>query len=166
MTLNRGATLNSHTFSMETHWLVSITVMSQGVCVLDQSLKVSAPHSPNFPNVPTTLDLLFFPKQQFSNKKIDVLRKSFNWKLISASMSRDVQKPLFDFCMSQIITVLAGEIWISFSSHKIALCPKSPHFDGVTLSNFGCVYLIETHAQWSSHFRIRKREAVLCIAFS
>ena len=47
--LNSGATLNSHTFSMEeTHWLVSITAMLQVVCDLDQSLKVSAPHSRNF----------------------------------------------------------------------------------------------------------------------
>ena len=33
-------------FYMETHWLVSITVMSQGVCISDQSLKFSAPQPP------------------------------------------------------------------------------------------------------------------------
>ena len=59
VTLNSEVTLNSHVFSMETYWLVSITAMSQGVRVLDQSLKVSTPHSPNFLNVPITFDLLF-----------------------------------------------------------------------------------------------------------
>ena len=27
---------------------------------------------------------------------------------------------------------MAGEIWLSFSSHKISLCSKSPHFGGAT----------------------------------
>ena len=39
-----GTTWNSHTFSMETHW----TAMSQGVCDLDGSLKVSATPTPEF----------------------------------------------------------------------------------------------------------------------
>ena len=59
VTLNSEVTLNGHVFSMETYRLVSITAMSQGVCVLDQSLKISTPHSPNFLNVPITFDLLF-----------------------------------------------------------------------------------------------------------
>ena len=42
--------------------------MSQGVCDLDRSLKVSAPHPPNFLNFPTTFDILFLPKLQFSNE--------------------------------------------------------------------------------------------------
>ena len=42
-------------------------------------------------------------------EKFDVLRQSFDWKLLSPNVSRDVQKPLFDLCMSQIVTVLAGE---------------------------------------------------------
>ena len=40
-----GATLNSHTFSMETHCLVSITAMSQGVCVIDWRMLQSKPQS-------------------------------------------------------------------------------------------------------------------------
>ena len=41
--------------------------------------------------------------------------------------SRDMQKHLFDFCMPQIDTVLAGEIQISFSNYKISFCSKSSH---------------------------------------
>ena len=152
---------------LNTHWLVSITAMLQVVCVLDQSLKVSAPHSRNFLNIPTTFDLLFLSKQWFPNKKIwlvdVVLRWIFDRKLISPDAFRDVQKPLSDLCRSQFFIVLTGEgeIGISFSSHKISLCSKLPHFDGLTLNNFGCVYLKEMHAQWSSHFCIWKREAVV-----
>ena len=112
--------------------------MLQGVRVVDQSLKVSSHHSLNFLNVSMTFDLLFLPKRQFSDKKFNVLRWSFDRKLISPNMS-NVQKYLFDLGISQIVTVLGGKIWISFSNHKISLCSKSPYFDGVTLNNFGCV---------------------------
>ena len=91
MTLNSRVTLNSHTSSMEIHWLMSITAISQGVCVLDQSLKVSAlpPHYPNFLNMPTRLSNYFFClNNNFQMKKFDVLRKSFNWKLFSTNVSR------------------------------------------------------------------------------
>ena len=166
-TLNSGVTLNSHTFFKETHWLVSITAISQVTCVLGQLLKVSGPCSINFLNVATTFDILFLPKQQFSKEKIwlvdFVLRWSFDWKLTCPNVFRDVQKPLFDLCISQFVTVLTGEISISFSSHKILLCLKSPHSDGVTLNNFGFVYLTETRAEWNSHFRIWKREAVVVV---
>ena len=154
-----GATLNNHTFSMETHWLMSITAMSQGVCVLDQSLKVSVPHFSNFLNVPTTFELIFLAlNNNFQMRKFYVLRKSFNWKLISPNVSRDVQKPLFDLCMSHIVTILAGGI--TFSSDNISLCFVLFWWHGATLNNFGCVCLTETHAQWSSHFCISKRETV------
>ena len=84
MTLNSRVTLNSHTLSMETHWIVSIsiTTMSQDACVLDCSLKVSVPQLQNLWNVPTTFDLLFSPKQQFSNEKIWVLEKKLWLKVI------------------------------------------------------------------------------------
>ena len=55
-----GATLNSHTFSMENYGLVSITAMLQGVCILDSSLKVSAPQPTKFLNALTTFNLFFF----------------------------------------------------------------------------------------------------------
>ena len=55
-----GATLNSHTFSMKNYGLVSITAMLQGVCILDWSLKVSAPQPTKFLNALTTFNLLFF----------------------------------------------------------------------------------------------------------
>ena len=84
-TLNSGATLNNHTFS--------ITTMLQVVCVLDLSLKVSAPHSRNLLNVALmTFDLLYCClNNNFQTKKIDVLRRSFGWKLISPNVFRDVQ---------------------------------------------------------------------------
>ena len=44
--------------------------MSQDACVLDCTLKFSVPQPQDFLNVPTTLDLLFLPKQKFSNKTI------------------------------------------------------------------------------------------------
>ena len=101
---------------------------------------------------------IFCLNNNFETKQFDLLRQSFDWNLISPNISRDVQKPLIDLCMSQIVAVLAGEIWISFSSHRISLCSKSPHFDGANLNFFGCVYT--THAQWSSHFCIWERKAV------
>ena len=47
-----------------------------------------------------TFDLLFLLKQKFSNGKFDALRGSFDQKLISPTMSRDMQKPVFDFQFS------------------------------------------------------------------
>ena len=54
---------------METH-LVCITAMSQDVCVLDCTLKVSVPQPQNFWNVPTTFDLVFCLNNTFQMKKI------------------------------------------------------------------------------------------------
>ena len=75
-------TLNSHTLSTETHWIVSRTTMSQDICVLDCPLKVSVPQSQNLWNVPTIFDLLFLPKQQFSNEKIWCLETKLWSKVI------------------------------------------------------------------------------------
>ena len=44
---------------MENQGLVSLTAMLQGVCILDRSLKVSAPQPTNFLNALTTFNLLF-----------------------------------------------------------------------------------------------------------
>ena len=111
VTLNSRATFNSHTFSMETHGIVSITAMSQGVCYLDWSLKVSCPHPPTFLNAPTTFDLLICLNDNFQTRKFDALRRSFDRKLISPNMPRDTQKHLFGLCFLQIFTVLVGKIW-------------------------------------------------------
>ena len=48
----------------------SYNIHAQDACVLDCTLNVSVPQSQNFLNVPTTFDLLFLPKQKFSNKKV------------------------------------------------------------------------------------------------
>ena len=54
-----------YTFSMESHWLVPTTAMS---------LKVSALHSPNFLNVPTTFNF-FCQNNNFLNKNIWCFKK-------------------------------------------------------------------------------------------
>ena len=54
-----------------------------------------------------TFDLLFCPNN-FQTKKFDVLRQSFDRKLISPNVSRDIQKPLIDLCMSQIVSYCSG----------------------------------------------------------
>ena len=66
--------------------LVSITVISQDVCVLDCSLKVSVPQPHNLWNVPTTFDFLFLPKQQFSNGKIWCLETKLWSKVIFSQL--------------------------------------------------------------------------------
>ena len=67
----------------------------------------------------------------------------------------DMQRHLFDLCMSQIVTVLTEEIRINY---KIPFCSKLPHIDGATLNNFGCVYLTETQCAMNQLFlRFEKR---------
>ena len=98
---------------------------------------------------PWSLTFFYCLNNNFLTKKFIVLRWSFDWKLISANVSRDVQKPLtvwFVHVTDCYSTVWAVAIWISFCSHKISLCSKLPYFDGVTLNHFGYVYLTETHA--------------------
>ena len=110
-TLNSGATLNSYAFSMKTHGIAFITAMSQGVCDLDRSLKVSTPEPQSFLNVIRPSTLFFCLNNNFQTKKFDALRRSFDWKLISLNISKDTQKHLFDLCMSHIFTVLSLKIW-------------------------------------------------------
>ena len=81
-------------------------------------------HSPNFLPCPHNLRPSFFASlnDNFQTKKLDALKWSFDWKF------RDIQKHLFDLCMSQIVTVLAKENWISFSvlatkSFFVQSCP-------------------------------------------
>ena len=56
---------------------------------------------------PQPLTFFFLPKQQFPNEKIwlpdVVLRQSFDQKLISPNVFWDVQKPLFDLCISLLL---------------------------------------------------------------
>ena len=110
MKLNSGATLNSLTFSMESHWLVPITAILQGVCFLNQSLKISAPQlNPNskFSKCPDDFWPSFFFKQKFSNGKFDALRGSFDQRLISPNMSRDMLKPVFfQFYLEKTLTIV------------------------------------------------------------
>ena len=59
--------------------------------------KILLPNStptPNFLNAPMTFDLLFLLK---NFGKFDASSGSFDQKLISPNMSRDMQKPVFDF---------------------------------------------------------------------
>ena len=67
---------------------------------------------------PWPLTFFFCPNDNFQTNKFDVLRQSFDGKLLSPNVSGDVQKHLFDLCVSQIVTVLAGEIWINFSTYN------------------------------------------------
>ena len=127
-------------FPWKTGWLVSITAMLQVVCILDWSLKFSAPHSRNFLNVPTTFGLLLLSKRQFSNEKIWCFETKLWSKVNSPNVSRDVQKPLFGLCMSQIVTALAGEIWMSFSRHKIALSSKLPLMGQLWATHWLCLF--------------------------
>ena len=53
--------------------LVSITAMSQGVCDLDRSLKVSVPDPQNFLNVPRPSTFFFCLDDNFQTKKFDAL---------------------------------------------------------------------------------------------
>ena len=100
-----GATLNSRTLSMETHWILSIVAMSQDVCVLDWSLKVSVPQPQNFLNVPTTFDLLFSPKQQLSYEKIWCLALIEIYFLPTCP---GICRNMFDLCMWQIVSYCSG----------------------------------------------------------
>ena len=61
-----------------------------------------------------TFNLLFLLKQKFSNGKFDALRESFDQKLISPTMSRDMQKPVFDFqfCLERTLKIVhCDPIW-------------------------------------------------------
>ena len=83
---------------MGTHWIVLITAISQDVHVLDSSLKISAP-PPNpkiFEMSPQPLTFFFCLNYNFQMKKFNVSRwRSFDWKLLSPSVSWDMQKPVW-----------------------------------------------------------------------
>ena len=90
------------------------TAISQDVCVLDWSLKVSAPQTQQFWNVLTTFDLLFSPKWQFSNERIWCLETNFWLKAISSEHVQEyAETSVFDLCMLQIV-INNREIWLSF----------------------------------------------------
>ena len=129
--------MNSHTLTMKIHWIVPITAMSQDVCVLDCSLKVSVPQPQN-------------------------VWKKLMWKLFFPNVSRDYAEtsPWF---VHVTYCYCSGKRNLNkfFSNYKTAFCSKLAHIDGATLNNFGCVYLIETHAQWTGCFLNWKREAVV-----
>ena len=108
--MNSRATLNNHTSFMETHWIASITcshvarclwlrLVTEGFCLLPPT-KFSK-----------CVNMSPWPSMFFKQKKIDAVRQSFNWKLISSNMSRDTTKHQFHLCMSQIFTVLVGKFW-------------------------------------------------------
>ena len=106
VTLNSAATLNSHTFSMETHWIVSITAMLQGVC--DVFCRPPTKFSKCLHDLQPSF---FYLNDSFQGEKFDALWRSFDRKLISPNMCRETQKHLLDLCMSQIFTVLTWKIW-------------------------------------------------------
>ena len=86
-------------------------VALQDVCVLDRSLKFLPPTPIFSKNAPKTFNLLFCLNNNFQTKKFEALRLSFDGKLISPNMSRDMLKHVSDLHMSQIvITVLVEEI--------------------------------------------------------
>ena len=108
--------MNSHTFSMKTQWIVSITAMLQVVCDLDRSLRVYAPHTPNFC---TTFYLLFLPKQQFSTEQ--------NWCFEMKLWSKvNFRRNIYLICTCPRLLLFWQEkfyeVWGKFSSHKISLC--------------------------------------------
>ena len=72
------------------------------------SLHSSPP--PKFLNVPTTFNLFCLNDNVWTKNFAASWWWSFNWKLISPNISRDLQKHLFDLCMSQIVTGLIGKV--------------------------------------------------------
>ena len=74
--LNSEVTMNSHTLSMETHWIVPITAMSWDVCFRLLTESFCSP-TPKFLKCPYNLSLTFFfcLKTKFQMKKIDVYDK-------------------------------------------------------------------------------------------
>ena len=105
--------------------------ISQNVCDFSQSLKVSAPHPPNFLNAPKTFDLLFLPKQVFKWKNLMPWDKALIESLFLPTCPGMLQNIcLICACVTDIYC--SGQKNLrkfegSFSSHKISLCSKSPH---------------------------------------
>ena len=157
--MGRHWTVIGYLFHGSSLRIVPITAMLQGVLWLRSATEGFCSWPPKFSKCPTFFDLLFCLNNNFQTKKFDALRRSFDWKLISPIMSKDTLRNIFSFymCTSQIFSYCSVSKDLR-KFHKIALCSKSPHFDGATLNKFSCIYLTETHAQWNSCFHIRKRE--------
>ena len=125
------------------------TATSQDVCVSDCTLKVSVPSpTSKFLKCPHNLWPCFLPKRQFSNEKIWCLETKL-WS--NVIFSQRVQ----GYAETSAWFLHVTDCYCSdkknskvFSNYEIAFCSKSPHIDGATLNNFGCVCLTETHAQW------------------
>ena len=75
-------TLNSHILSMEINWIVSITAMPQGVCVLDCHWRFLFPSSKIYEMFPKSLTFFFLPKPQFSNEKVWCIKTKLWSKVI------------------------------------------------------------------------------------
>ena len=136
---------NSHIFSMETHWIVSITAMSQSVCVLDWLLKVSVPETQNFWNIPATFDLLFPPKRKFSNEKIWCLETRL-WLKVIFSHPGICKNICLIFACHRLIPFWQEKFKYVFLTTKFPFVQSRP---------------VETHAQWTDCFCIWRREAVV-----
>ena len=110
-------------------------------------------------------DLLFLPKRHFSNEKIWCSETKLWSKVNFSQHVQGYSETTVPFVHLTDIYCFGRknlrEFEVSSSSHKMFLCSKSPYFDGATLNNFGRIYLAETHAQGTTCFRIRKREAVV-----
>ena len=149
--MNSGVTLGEQSYLFQVNLLVSITAMSQYVCASGWSviLKHSAPSPPyTFFKCPRDLFNLFLSKWQFSDKKVWSFETNVlidNWFLPTCP---GICRNICLICVRyRLLLSWPGDRFeVSFSSPKISLCSKLPHFDGVTLNNFGCVYLTETYS--------------------
>ena len=97
--------------------------MSQDVCVLDCTLKVSVSQPQNFWNAPTTFDLVFFAylKRQFSNEKIWCLEIKLWSKVIFIQCVQEYAETSVWF-----VHVTDGYCSCMRNSNKFFLTPKLP----------------------------------------
>ena len=141
-----GATLNSQTLSMETHWIVSNSHVTRCLCfVIDWPLiKVSdCSPTPKFLKCPHDLLWPSFFALLNKWKKIDVYKLasyywwSFDWIIFFQYMPRDMQKHLtvclnctchrllYTDCYILFCYILYLNKFI-FSNNKISFCSKLP----------------------------------------
>ena len=101
-TLNSGVTLNSHILPMETHWIVSITAMSQDVLQNFLLFKVT----PYWCGFETTLVVFIWQKHMqnelfvfaFGKKRLYKFRESGNGTKISDKKWCSEQKMIKGYC--------------------------------------------------------------------
>ena len=146
---------------METHWIVSITAMSQVACDLDRS-QGFYPRPQKFSKCPTTFSLLFLPKWQFSNEKNLMLWETKLW--LKVNFSQHVQgssKTSFWFVHVKDIYCSVGKnlrkFKVNFFSHKISLYSKSPTlvaFWPKRMSNEAVVFAFGKERLWWFKFVI------------